>query len=75
MSDVHQIDPNSRTWKAVERHADSRIVRSRATLESHGTTMETTEYERGRIDAMKELLRLAEDPSESPLSAQAAGKD
>lgn len=52
------IDPNSATWSAVKALAESTVVDACARLESPGTPIGETEFERGRIWAMRELLRL-----------------
>lgn len=52
------IDRNSRTWGAVEAHCQLEIDRATALLEQHGQTVEVTEYQRGRIAALRSVLRL-----------------
>jgi hypothetical protein len=63
MVDKTDIDPHSRTWRAVKDWAEARLTSSRSTIEAVGMPPLETEYERGRIAAMRELLALTE-PSE-----------
>lgn len=60
MSDDSQIETDSRTWRVVHAWAERQLMSSRLTLESIGYPPEQTEYLRGRIAAMKELLKLPE---------------
>ena len=54
------IDPYSETWAAVATHADDQIARARLALETRGMSAVETEYERGRIAALKAVLSLAQ---------------
>jgi hypothetical protein len=62
MTDRADIEPHSRTWRAVKEWAEARLTSSRSTLEAAGLPREETEYERGRISALRELLGLTEPP-------------
>lgn len=55
-----QIDPNSQTWRAVKAWAEGRRERSRSALEAQALPASDTEFERGKIAAVRELLALAE---------------
>lgn len=58
------IDIHSRTWDAVKAKAVKTLSDARSRLEARNIDPVTTEYERGRIQAMKDILSLA-TPSES----------
>jgi hypothetical protein len=51
------IDPHSADWKAVKAHAEKEIERARERLEVPGLPAADTEHERGRIAALKKLLK------------------
>ena len=66
---THRIDPYSETWRAVEDHAKQVIEHGRTALEATGTGQERTEFQRGRIAAMRGLLGLLQreqDPTLPP---------
>lgn len=69
MSDEHRIETDSRTWRAVTAWADKRMTSSRAAIESPGLGPVDTEYERGRLAAVRELLKLAEPKTNTLYSA------
>lgn len=52
------IDPHSTTWTDVKAMAEKVIDDASARVEAPGTPIGETEFERGRIWAMRELLRL-----------------
>lgn len=60
MVDRTDIDEHSRTWRAVKQWAEDRLVSSRATIEAAGMPPMDTEYQRGRIAVLRELLGLTE---------------
>ena len=51
MNQFNQID-----WMTVKAKTEALLERARADLESHGTSIEQTEFQRGRIDALKDLI-------------------
>lgn len=53
------IDENSETWRDVKAWAEKRIGNSRNAVEARGLPPEDTEFERGRISALRELMNLA----------------
>lgn len=53
------IDPHSETWAAVKKFAETEIEFARNRLERQGADPLTTEYERGRIKTLRDLLALA----------------
>lgn len=55
MPDV-RIETDSSTWRAVKAWAESRLESARATCEAHGHDLAETEFQRGRISALRELL-------------------
>lgn len=67
------IETDSKTWRAVKDWADRRIAASRAIIEATGVDQALTEYERGRLAAVKELLALPE-PRRNPAHS-ASGND
>lgn len=54
------IDIHSATWAAVKAHADKEIEKSRNRMERAGLEPVATEFERGRVRAMREILSLTE---------------
>lgn len=56
------IDIHSLTWRSVEAWAEDEISQTHERLEQTGLTQQATEYERGRIAALRDLLRLKEPP-------------
>jgi hypothetical protein len=65
------IDFSSSTWQAVKEHADAAIENARLRLETSGLSAAETEFQRGRIKAMKDILAMAEPrpaiPSTDPV--------
>lgn len=64
---MSEIVAESLAWRRVSQHCDEALVVARRTLETPGLPQAATEYERGRIAALTEILALA-DPAreESP---------
>lgn len=56
------IDPHSETWIAVRNHARDQIHKAHDRLEMKG--FPDSEYERGRIKALKDILELVEPKPE-----------
>jgi hypothetical protein len=56
------IEAHSATWEAVSLSAKNRIAIAQVKLEKPGTDIASTEYERGYIAAMRDILRLADPP-------------
>lgn len=54
------IDPTGPTWKAIAEYTLREISDARDALEAQGMTAEATEFHRGRIYALREVLTLAE---------------
>lgn len=54
------IDPHNQTWLAVKAHAGKAMEKARDRLEATGTDLAATEYQRGYIRAMRDVLALAE---------------
>lgn len=63
---LSQIDTNSATWRAINRHAEQRLEQLRAYLETPGIDPVETESYRGRIAELRVLLNLP-NPSKIPL--------
>lgn len=60
------FDRYSDTWKAVEAHCRSEMSRDLGLLEQRAVEPGTTEYLRGRIKALREVLALAEPKKQQP---------
>lgn len=54
------IDTNNSVWHEVKAYAETAIDAARARLETPGMSAAETEFERGRIKALRGLLALAE---------------
>lgn len=54
-----KIDINSVTWGVVKRWVDGQIAQAQTALELRSTGPVETEFWRGRISALRELLRQA----------------
>ncbi len=65
------IDQHSTTWQSVVKHAEATIESARKRLEMQSLGPTETEYERGRIKALRDLLALTQPqvqiPSTDPL--------
>jgi hypothetical protein len=55
------IDVYSATWRDVSDLATRSLTRAIAELSTTGLDMAQTEYQRGRIAALKEILAMADD--------------
>lgn len=53
------IETHSQTWHIVKATAEKGLETARRKLEQTGSTIEQTEYERGRAKAFREILELA----------------
>ncbi|WP_022727231.1 hypothetical protein [Fodinicurvata sediminis] len=53
-----KIDTASATWDGVKEWGEAQLERSRSTLEAPGTSPIDTEYQRGRVAALRDLLAL-----------------
>jgi hypothetical protein len=56
------IDPHSATWAAVVKHAEAAIKQAHRELERPGVTAMATELERGKIAALRDVLRMNKEP-------------
>ncbi len=56
----YEIDQNSPTWRAINRFIEDRLVMRRGNLEACGHPRDETENDRGAIEELNELLRLAQ---------------
>lgn len=54
------IDKESLTWRTVSAWAETEIAAAQDHLEQAGLPPEPTEHQRGRIAALRDLLRLTE---------------
>lgn len=54
------IDVHSPTWAAVKAHAEKEIAAAQAELEAHGLKPRRTEYLRGRISTLRDLLAIVQ---------------
>lgn len=52
------IDANSATWRAVKAWAEQEIENARGRLETRALPIEDTDYERGAIGKLRDLLAL-----------------
>lgn len=66
------LDPHSATWQAVKVHAEQELVIARAMLESNGLDHDETQFQRGKIVALKKLLAMAEPRRIIPIAEPAA---
>lgn len=68
------IDPYSETWRRVRKHAADEIEVARSTLEQPGTGQLTTEFQRGRIAALRALIAIGE-PDDPKRKVEVAAGD
>jgi hypothetical protein len=65
------IDTNNSVWQEVKAHAEAEIVTAQQRLEQPALSATETEFERGRIKALRGLLDLVKPkiviPSTDPL--------
>lgn len=60
------IDANSRVWQNIADHINAEIQATQKSLEVRGLDIATTEFERGRIKALREILDLAAPSDATP---------
>jgi hypothetical protein len=63
------IDRQSQTWLDVERECQDGIDAARGRIDMHGLPIESTEYQRGMLAALRMVLALgvAPKPARAPL--------
>lgn len=59
-----RIDLASFTWRAIKYKAEQSLKDDRELIEQRGLEQRDTDFARGRISAMREILDLAERDSE-----------
>ncbi|MBM3536892.1 MAG: hypothetical protein FJX55_03555 [Alphaproteobacteria bacterium] len=65
-----EIDVNSPTWKTVSGKARAVIDEAQLRLERRGYDATETEFERGRIETARAILKLADPPQVKPAIPQ-----
>lgn len=60
------IETQSATWQAIVEACEKHISEAQLRLEAHGRDLGTTEYERGKIAALRRILSLANPPRPVP---------
>ena len=60
------IDRNSPTWLSLREHIEKEISDAAKALETKGLEASTTEFERGRIKALRKILELGDPPKPKP---------
>jgi hypothetical protein len=60
------VEVNSATWIALNEHIEKELTSARTSLEIKGLDVADTEFERGRIKALRSILSLGEPPKPSP---------
>lgn len=53
------IDFKSDTWEAIEEHSNKHIERASQALQQRGMSEADSEFYRGRIDALRDVLAMA----------------
>jgi len=61
------------SWDRVRSHSEKEIEKARDRLETRGLSEADTEFERGRIKALREVLALADPPKPIPPSGPGYG--
>lgn len=61
------INPNSQTWQTITAETTKQIEESRKRLERAGLDLPQTEFERGRIAALRYIASLAESRDTIPI--------
>lgn len=61
------IDPHSLTWQAVTKAIAEDVADAQKRLERTGLDLSETEFERGRIAALRQIERLAEPREQIPV--------
>ena len=69
------IAKTSGTWAIVRRHCEAALAEALDKVSTPGTAIETTEFYRGRIKAVREILALADDPALPPVVSPSYGTD
>ena len=64
MTDV-KVDRCSTTWLVIAEHIAKEIDRAQRRLETDGTSHDDTQFERGRIRTLRNILKLGEAPAPS----------
>ncbi len=57
------VNPHEMSWLAVEKHARTEIERHRDRLETEGLMDTETQFIRGKIAALRDVLKLADQQS------------
>ena len=65
----YQIDTEGLDWKEIERWAEKQIEDTKDKLCAKGLSVEETEFERGRISAVRSLLQLAREEPDNLMPA------
>ncbi|MEM7709192.1 MAG: hypothetical protein AAF264_00225 [Pseudomonadota bacterium] len=60
------IEPHSATWRAIAREANQRIASAQKALEARNLPAAETEFERGRIKALRDILGLVKPQPVTP---------
>lgn len=60
LSNPHPLDPNSQSWLHVRSRAEEELAEAREDLEGRGLPDVETEFLRGRISALKDILALGD---------------
>ena len=58
------IDKHSETWREVSAWAEAELSKARERIETPGVFPEETENLRGRIDNLRQLLALQDEPEQ-----------
>jgi hypothetical protein len=66
---IPDLDTTSQTWRALERWALNEIEMHHRRLEQPDTPQNFTDYLRGRIGTLRELIALGSPPMPMPLMA------
>lgn len=61
-----KVDPYSETWRAVSAHVEETIEHARTKLETRNLSASETEWHRGRIAGLRELLKLRDSKDAEP---------
>ncbi|MDO8534613.1 MAG: hypothetical protein Q7S17_07725 [Xanthobacteraceae bacterium] len=56
------IDTHSATWQTVKAWAEQQLKADTADIEAEGTSSHRTEFLRGRLRALRALLKLTDPP-------------
>ena len=60
------VDVNSATWELVETRLSSEIAKAQVRLETPGLSLAETEFERGRLKALRDILAMSKPPVQIP---------